>query len=259
MYLSFDSFRRATRIIVMAETTGSSDDGFAANVVNSIFDVFVTPELARRGLTLQRDDINKVVVEIDPDRKHPRVWINDQAQVAVQVKASAVEEGQPVREGDIEEVIAVLPPDVGPNSGYVCLATIRGHRYVRFDFRYNRARIATLLDRANEFLSVAQSCSESAPAVACDVAYSAAELTVQSNMLLQQQRTKNHSYRQEWLDQWVAHQNAPSSYADTLKTLHDARAAARYADGSLEITSEQLKNLFRTVEEMIKYARSRAF
>jgi HEPN domain len=241
----------------MAETADSSED-FAANVVNSIFDVFVMPELARRDLTLEQDDIKKVVVEIDPGRKHPRVWINDQAQVAVQVKASAVEEGQAVREEDIEEVVAVLPPDVGPNSGYVCLATIQGHRYVRFDFRYNRARIASLLDRAAEFLSVAKGCSKSAPAVACDVAYSAAELTVQANMLLQQQKTRNHSYRQEWLDQWVAHQNAPSSHADALRTLHDARSAARYADGSLEVTADQLDNLFRTVEEMIEYSRSRA-
>lgn len=242
----------------MAEIKSPSDDEFATNVVNSVFDVFVTPELARRNLTIDQDEINEVVVEIDPDRKHPRVWINDQARISVQVKASAVESGAPIQEDDIEEVLAILPEGVGPNSGYVCLSTIKGRRYVRFDFRYNRERVTGLLDRAQEFLSVAVSCSDSAPAVACDIAYSAAELTVQANMLLQQEKTKNHSYRQEWLKQWVAHQNAPDSHADTLRVLHDARAAARYADGSLGITAAQLKDLLHVVEEMVESARSRA-
>ncbi|AYF32285.1 hypothetical protein CSH63_33565 [Micromonospora tulbaghiae] len=242
----------------MSESTSPPNDEFARNVVNSIFDVFVDPELSRRGLTLERDEITKVVVEIDPSRKHPRVWINDQAQVSVQVRASKVEEGQPVTEADIQEVLAVLPPDVGPNSGYVCLATIGGKRYVTFDFRYNREQVAGLLRRAEEFLFVARGCSETTPAVACDVAYSAAELTVQANMLLQQERTKNHSYRQEWLDQWVAHANAPSSHAETLRALHGARSAARYADGNLDISDEELNRLLGTVDEMINYARSRA-
>ncbi|MEU8208643.1 HEPN domain-containing protein [Micromonospora sp. NPDC049044] len=242
----------------MSESTSPPNDEFARNVVNSIFDVFVEPELSRRGLTLERDAITKVVVEIDPGRKHPRVWINDQAQISVQVRASKVEEGQSITEADVEEVIAVLPPDVGPNSGYVCLATIAGARYVTFDFRYNREQASGLIQRAEEFLAVARTCSETAPAVACDVAYSAAELTVQASMLLQQQRTKNHSYRQEWLDQWVAHANAPSSHAETLRALHRARAAARYADGSLDISDDELKQLLGTVSEMIAYARSRA-
>ncbi len=198
------------------------------------------------------------MVEIDPDRKHPRVLINDQVEIAVQVRASKVEDGIAIQEADIQEVVAVVPPDVGPNSGYVCLATIKGQRYVRFDFRYNRERVLGLLDRADEFLSVATGCSASTPAVACDVAYSAAELTVQATMLLQQQKTRNHSYRQEWLDQWVEHQNAPDSHALALRTLHRARAAARYADGTLGVTSEELADLLRVTREMIDSARQRA-
>jgi hypothetical protein len=242
----------------MTEMTSSSDDEFSANVINSIFDVFVAPELTRRKMAINKDDIKNVVIEIDPDRKYPRVWIDDQAKILVQVKALAVEEGAPIQEDDIEEVLAILPQGVGPNSGYVCLTTIKGHRYVKFDFRYNRELVASLLDRAQEFSSVAVGCSESTPAVACDLAYSAAELTVQANMLLQQQKTKNHSYRQEWLDQWVAHQNAPDNHADTLRALRDARAAARYADGSLGITAPQLNDLLRVVGEMIESARSHA-
>lgn len=39
---------------------------------------------------------------------------------------------------------------------------------------------------------VANSCRGAASAVACDLAFSAAELSVQARMLLQQQRTKSH-------------------------------------------------------------------
>lgn len=55
------------------------NSGFTANIVNQIFDLWVGPKLAKRGLTLTRANISKVLVEMDPE-KPLRVLINDEAQ-----------------------------------------------------------------------------------------------------------------------------------------------------------------------------------
>jgi hypothetical protein len=156
-------------------------EDFGRNVVNSIFDTFVAPELERRNLNLGRDDITKVVVELNPDRPHPHVQINDQAKIVAHVQATRqILAGEDVTEADFNDVLEVSPHNIGPNSGYVCFAVIKGKQYLKFDFRYNKQRVAGLLDRAREFLATARDCYEARPAVACDLAFSAAELSVQA-------------------------------------------------------------------------------
>lgn len=234
-------------------------DDFANNVINSVFDLWVMPELARRNMTLGRDEVCKVVVELDPDRKYPRVWLNDEAKIVVKAVATrAIEAGEEVTEADIDEIHAVLPNDVGPNSGYVCFVTIRGQSYVHFDFRYNKERVAGLLTRARQFLTVARNSVDAAPAVACDVAFSSAELSIQAQMLLQQEKTRSHSQRQAWIDQWVAHNNAPQDHAAVLRQLHEYRSSGRYADGGFNVAPEKVAELLAVVDDMIVLAEEKS-
>jgi hypothetical protein len=239
--------------------TDPPPDGFGEKVINSVFDVFVAPELARRNLVLERDEITKVVVELDPDRRHPRVWINDRAKIVAHVQATReITPGEEVTEADFDEVLAVLPQDVGPNSGYVCFATIKGKQFVKFDFRYNKQRVAGLLLRAQEFLDTARDCVGVRPAVACDLAFSAAELSVQAQVLLMQQRTKLHSERRDWLESWAEHDNAPAEHPTSLRELHEHRAAGRYAETRFVIDPLRLDELLQVVEAMIATAAARA-
>jgi HEPN domain-containing protein len=234
-------------------------DGFGDNVINSVFDVFVAPELARRKLVLERDEITKVVVELNPDRRRPRVWINDRAKIVVHVQATReIAAGEEVTEVDFDEVLAVVPQDVGPNSGYVCFATIKGKQFVKFDFRYNKQRVTGLLQRAQEFLDTARECAGVRPAVACDLAFSAAELSVQAQMLLMQERTKSHSQRRDWLESWAEHDNAPTEHPTALRELHKHRAAGRYADAPFVVDPIRLDELLHVVEAMIATATARS-
>jgi HEPN domain-containing protein len=234
-------------------------DDFATNLVDSIFELYVIPDVLRRGLVLERDDIRKVVVELNPDRQHPLVWINDAAQIVARVRVNRdLAEGEDVRVQDIDEVHAVEPVHVGPNSGYVCFAILMGQQYIRFDFRYNKERVASLLTRAREFLDAAVDSLNRRPAVACDLAFSAAELSVQAQMLIQQQKTKSHWQRQEWLDSWAQHSSAPQEHADALRDLREHRLLSRYSDAPPVADRSALERLFAVVEEMIQAALSYA-
>jgi hypothetical protein len=234
-------------------------DDFGNNVVNSIFELFVMPEIVRRGLALERHEVRKVVVELNPDRKHPVVRINEAAQIVAQVRVTRdLAEGEEVTVEDIDEVHSVEPANVGPNSGYMCFADIGGRQCIKFDFRYHRERVVELLLRAQDFLDAASDSVDRRPAVACDLAFSAAELTVQAQMLIGQEKTKSHWQRQEWLDSWVAHNNAPLEHADALRKLREYRLVGRYGDVPPISNRTNLEDLFAVVKHMIHSAKNYA-
>jgi len=240
-------------------TSGQLPDDFSTNLVNSIFELFVEPEITRRGLALDRDEIRKVVVELSPDRPHPLVRLNDQAKIVASVSVTRdLTEGENVTAADINEVHSVEPEGIGPNSGYVCFAVINGRQCIKFDFRYNKERVARLLLRARQFFDTAADCLETRPAVACDLAFSAAELSVQAQMLLQQQQTKSHVQRQEWIDSWTELDNAPPEHADALRQLRNHRLQGRYEQVAFTVEGSALKPLMNVVEEMIQVAETYA-
>jgi hypothetical protein len=77
-------------------------------------------------------------------------------------------------------------------------------------------------------------------------------------MLLQQQVTKSHWQRQNWLDAWTDLENSPSTHSAALRELNSYRAAARYADGQLNIPGSRLVEPLDIAEEMIDDAAARA-
>ena len=227
------------------------DPEFAATVVTHVFDLWVRPELKRRGLGLTRADIRKVVVEMDPD-KPLRVLINDEAEIVGQATAKRdIAEGEEVTSADIEEITGLRPLAIGPNSGWICFLRYDDQEIVAFDFTYNRARAAALLDRAREFLAAARHAAGKAPGVAIENAHSAAELTVQAQMLIHQTVTRSHRERREWLAQWARHENAPQHHADTLWNLADLREPARYGSGLLSLKPGRLTKILNAVQEMV--------
>jgi hypothetical protein len=136
----------------VAMKTDADDAAFATGVINSVFDVWVRPELERRGLALDREAIRTVLVEIDPDKKYPRVLLNDEAPLTAEVGVTRdLACGEGVSEDDLDAVRGIRPTTIGPDSGYVCFARLKGIEYVDFDYRYNRGKVSGLLSRAREF------------------------------------------------------------------------------------------------------------
>jgi hypothetical protein len=210
--------------------------------------------MRQRGLTLDRADILKVLVELEPG-KALRVFLNDEVQlVANFIAKREITEDEELMLEEVRDITNLRPLSVGPDSGWLVIARLGSQELISFDFKYNRSRTSVSLNLAREYLTAAKAASGTSAAVAIDLAFSAAELAVQSQMMSMQADTRSHKGRAEWLAAWTRNDNAPSGYADLLYNLADLRSSARYGEGPLRVTSSRLPRILNTIEEMIESA-----
>jgi HEPN domain len=225
---------------------------FTRTLVDHVFELWVSPEVQRRGLTLHRADIRQVLVELEPG-KAPRIFLNEEVQLTGNSIAKRdITEGEELTVEDIEQVTELRPLSVGPNSGWLVFMRLGFRELISFDFRYNKAKVSITLNRAREFLMAAKAESSRSAAVAIDLAFSAAELAVQSQMMSLQSDIGNHKGRREWLAGWTRNDNAPRKYADLLYNLADLRSSARYGEGLLRVSPDRLRHIMKTIEGMIE-------
>lgn len=231
------------------------DEELARNLTGQVFDLWVLPELQRRNSDLAREDVQRAVIEMHPGRE-PIILLNDEAKIVVAALSKRqIDGGEMVGDEDVDfsTIEHLWPSDVDPNSGWVCFLRIAGSEYVAFDFRYNRERAVKLLTKAQAFLSAA----ESAPiSVAIDNLHSAAELTVQAQMLSQAEDEHRHDVRRKWLREWTNLDNAPKEHSHVLDNLADLRRAARYGDDEPNVSPDRMHRIAEVVQHMIDDARS---
>lgn len=230
----------------------------AGPLIEQIFELWVEPELERRGQEMARDEVTKVVVEFVPGQPI-RVLLNDEAGITAQVRATReIKKGEPVTFADFDEINAIRPYEVGPDSGWVCFARIGDIQVVGFDFRRNRARAGKLLNLAQQYAATArdaQTGQRVGPAM--ENAFAAAELAVVAEMLvfIADDVPKDHEERRRWWSEWTGLGNAPSEHGRTLSYLAARRHEARYGEGSVRTREQHLERLLTNVEEMIEHAR----
>src|SRR5687768_5580518 len=104
----------------------------AEPLIEQIFDLWLEPELERRGLRLARDEVTKAIVEFVPGQP-VRVFLNEEAGITAQVRTTRdIRKGEPVTFADFDEIKAIRPYEVGADSGWVCFAQIGETRIVAF-------------------------------------------------------------------------------------------------------------------------------
>ena len=230
---------------------------FGANVLESVFATWIEPELARRGQPSDRSSVWAAVVELPPGGGS-KTTINDKAKIAAKAIASAaIAPGTPVTAENIESLETFQPADVGADSGWIVYVVFAGASYLAFDLRYNKSRVGELLDLAEDYVATAQASFATALRPAIDNLYSAAELTVQAQMLAESQTTTFHRIRAIWLKDAVALANVPAIHNQALDRLRAERAAARYADGPIQMTATDVREALHAVTQMIDFARER--
>lgn len=230
---------------------------FGANVLESVFVTWIEPELARRGQPPDRGSVWAAVVELPPDGGS-KTTVNDEAKVSAKaITSAAIAPGTPLTADNIESLETFQPADVGAESGWIVYVVFAGAAYLAFDLRYNKNRIGELLDLAEEYAATAQVFYTTALRPAIDNLYSAAELTVQAQMLAESQTTTFHRVRAIWLRDAVELANVPAINNQVLDRLRDERAAARYADRPVQMTATDVAEALRTVTQMIDFARER--
>lgn len=240
----------------MSEQEPELDTDFGANLLEQIFSLWVEPELERRGLPVDPATVHSALVTFSPDQSQPPVIaINEEAELIGSIQAARdIKAGEAVTDEDVAAIEGIEPANIDPNSGWIAYAVLGGVGFIQFDFRYNKERASQVLTLATEYLTAAETCLNSFPRPAIDNLYSAAELSVQAQMYGTNSTTKQHWKRAKWLDSWAKLKNVPADHPTVLHQLHEERAAARYGDGQLSLTPEQLSVVVSQVREMISFA-----
>ncbi len=228
---------------------------FGEHLVENVFATWIDGDLEQRASGLTRADIYRAVVELPPSGGAAIVRINEEVSLQARAVASApIKKGEPVTAENISSLEAFWPVDVDPNSGWLAYIVVGESAHVAFDLRYNKQRNAELLSLAEDYLDTVEAVRQFALRPAIDNLLSAAELTVQARMLAQSQTTKFHNVRDRWLRENERLGNAPQGFFSTLQRLRRERAAARYGDGALRLTADEVPALISTVRSMVQDA-----
>jgi hypothetical protein len=143
------------------------DPSFGESLFQHMWDLWVQPEIERRGSPATQESLTRVVVEMAPDGPVV-VKLEDEAGIEASVVANrALAEGEEVFVEDITNVKFIRPADIDPNNGWICFARMAsGHAMLAFDFTYNKQRAAALLERAGQFLAAAEQAGQGSRQVA---------------------------------------------------------------------------------------------
>ena len=232
-----------------------SDSTFGEHLVENMFATWIDGDLVRRDGGLTRPDVLRAVVELPPFGGTPIIRINDEVSLhARAIAATAIKKGDPVTAENIKGLESFWPVDVHPDSGWLAYAVVGTSSYVAFDLRYNKQRTTELLALADQYLAVVEAVQDRALGPAVDNLLSAAELTVQAQMLAESQETKLHNVRDKWLREDERLGNGPAGFFELLKLLRSERAAARYGDGELSIPLSEMPALIARVRAMVEHA-----
>jgi hypothetical protein len=243
------------------EPTAEVEEAASATAMTTIehmFEIWIAPELKRRGTPYERVCNALVVLERD---QLPMVMINDEFELTANVRATRdLAYAENIYASDFDEVHSIKPVDVGENASWITFFIVPDGLYLAFDFRYELGRSQGVLARADEFLASAHDdlkCNRQGPAV--DNALAAAELAVMVQMRthLAQENTRNrHGSRYTWFEHWTELGNARSQHAKTIRRLEQLRPWARYADNGVPGPRDgEVARLRRDVHELIEDTR----
>ena len=85
-------------------------------LVEQVFELWVNPELKRRGLQLSRDEITQVVVEMPAHDGDLMVSLNQDAEIVAMTTAKRdLKAGETVYLEDIDQISDIYPTNVDPN------------------------------------------------------------------------------------------------------------------------------------------------
>ena len=225
-----------------------------STLYDQMLDLWIRPELERRGQPGTEHNIRQALVQLIPGRQ-PRIELDEEAEFIAQVEAARpIEKGDPVTTADITRIHSIAPGSLDPNAGWIGFTTVGDQRWLMFDFRRNRETARVELRRAKEFLAIARLSLGSSIPVALENAFAAAELAVTAEMHLMHDRpTKVHPEKRRWYKQWSELGNAPEAGSRALAELGKHRSRARYATGPVQIDAQRVAELVEAVEDLVDH------
>jgi uncharacterized protein (UPF0332 family) len=242
----------------MAQLSGE----IGQRLLDQLMNLFVYPEIARRqnaGEIEKPLNLRSAQILFFPDHRKPLVRINSEIRAIGKVKlrkSVSKEKGDPIREGEIENLDEINRPDEDyPDCGHATLIRIRDRWTIAFDFRVNKSLARKHLAVAHEFLRSAESCLRSKgwhPFF--DNLFSAAELSVRSILLTMQDQTQTHRGVSIRFNRFADLGNVDPEYKKTFNRLYGARDRARYLKGDIAIPEEEAHSMLHDVKGLIQRA-----
>jgi hypothetical protein len=239
------------------------------NVFDQLMAIYVQPEIVRRqaiGELPRPLALRAAQIICFADERPNVVRLNDEVQAVAKVKLrTGVSKGlgEPIFHDEIEgyETI-VLPETEDPDCGHATMLLFRDEWFVVFDFRYNRGKSQVYLDRAHEFLLLAESARlRNAWASMVYVLFSAAELAARAELLVVGDkavgRAKTHKATTSRFNQWARMGNVAVAHKDALNRLAALRPDAGYSARPFQLGADEADSLIDAVHDLIGWTASR--
>lgn len=175
-----DAMTEATAV----DETGGPPPEFGEKVINQLFDLWVLPELRRRGLPEDRISVRKAAVLLRKDQQ-PEVLLNEDFVMATKARMTRdVEAGEPITTADIADIEWLVPEELDPDAAWLAYLTLPdGRAFLQFNFLYERGQARDVITSAAQFLKSAdRAAADGNDGSATENAFAAAELSVMALM-----------------------------------------------------------------------------
>lgn len=245
------------------------DEAARKRTFDHVMEIWFEPEIRRRqdaGTAPKPFPLRAAQVIIYPGNRPHEVRLNEEVEAIGHMKLKdgiTKAEGDTVYLHELEGVPSIhLPETADPNCGHFTLILISDRWYGSFDFRYNKGKATELLAAAEEFFETASDALAAGRLrAAMDNLFSAAELAAKayviSTPLPGDTEAKSHGIVHSRFNMFSRHGNIESEHRKSFNALAAARATARYVQGALSATPEQVAKWQTDIAGLISHVRAR--
>ena len=245
------------------------DEAASQRTFAHAMELWFEPEIRRRqeaGTISKPFTLRAAQVIMYADDRPNVVRLNEEVQLMVETKLRdgiTKDYGEPLYWKDLETITSIrLPDDQDPNCGHFTLVRIGDAWYCAFDFRYNKAKAAELLEAAEEFFAAASDALDAGrKRVAVDNLFSAAELAakayVVSTPLPGDGQIEKHQHIHARFNMFARHGNVEADHRKAFNKLSEQRIKARYVRGDLELTIGEIADWKKDIQGLVESIRRR--
>lgn len=150
-----------------------------------------------------------------------------------------------------------LTDEDDPNSAHVTMLYFKGKWVFHVDFRYNKSEAKKRYEAGKEFYELAKtSYSNGYWRAFVDNLFSSAELFVTSQLLVLSliKKMRHKSIQMEY-NSFINMGNQKVEHKKVFNKLSGLRTAGRYFNQSFTLTSDDAKEMLRTVEDLAEYTK----
>lgn len=225
------------------------------------FDLWINPEIERRRQAGRLPDgftLYAAQVVMDLDTAAPTVRLNEEIKVVLKVRTTRpIKKGERVAAKDFSDIEDVELTDLDPNAVHLTMVLHNGVWVLKFDFRYNAARVRETIDTAREFLDCATFSLEKGNFRSfVENLFGSAELMAKGLLLMHPDKSilagKKHKLIASKFNRWGKLGNTDPRYVQLLNQLFALRPRARYLQKSLALKMDQAKPMLAVAEHMFE-------